>query len=691
MPDPLETNGLVATGGPTSRWDAALAHMVQAGPSLLFGLRLWGAVCLSLYVAFWLELDNAYWAGTSAALVCQPHLGASLRKGRFRMIGTLVGAFSIVALTAVFPQNRAGFMIGLALWGGMCALAATLLRNFAAYAAALAGFTAAIIAGDELGVVGGVNGQAFSFAIARTSEIWIGIVCATIVLAGTDLGDASRRLAMLLAELSCHIADRFAVTLQHAGSASMETQPIRHELIRQVIALDAVFDEAIGESSALRYHSPMLSTAIDGLFDAIAAWRIAAVRLKCLPDEESQRDADTVMQLLPEQLRLTLLADDPRRWIDAPVRLRNQCELAIGILAGTPVTTSSQRLLVDQLTMVLTSLSRVLDGLEMLRSHRAPDPLPRRRAGLDVPDWLPALVNAARAVLVIAALELFWIVSEWPDGATAITWGAIVVIVFATRADEAYTTAAKFTAGTGLAAACAAIVLLAVLPRVETFAGFAMVIGLYLVPMGALMAQPSLAAIFMPMAGNFLPLLRPANQMIYNDLQFYNAALAVVAGCGVGALSFRLLPPLSPRFRCRRLLDLTLRDLRRVATDPIGRSSENWKGRMYGRLAALPDQAEPLQRAQLLAALSVGTEMIELCQLAARVGLSSELKPALEDLGRGDSLAALARLTRLDRRLSAVGGRNDLMSSAARARSQILAICDALVQHREYFGAGATV
>ena len=61
-----------------------------AGPALLFGLRLWASVCLALYVAFWLELDEPFWAGTSAAIVCQPRLGASLRKGWFLMIGTLV-------------------------------------------------------------------------------------------------------------------------------------------------------------------------------------------------------------------------------------------------------------------------------------------------------------------------------------------------------------------------------------------------------------------------------------------------------------------------------------------------------------------------------------------------------------------------------------------------------------------------
>ncbi|HEY2532006.1 MAG TPA: FUSC family protein, partial [Xanthobacteraceae bacterium] len=124
------------------------------GPPLLFGLRLWASVCLALYVAFWLQLDNAYWAGTSAAIVCQPRLGASMRKAWFRMIGTLAGAVAIVLLTALFPQNRVAFLAGLAIWGAACAFVTTLLRNFAAYAAALAGYTAAIIASDQLGATG---------------------------------------------------------------------------------------------------------------------------------------------------------------------------------------------------------------------------------------------------------------------------------------------------------------------------------------------------------------------------------------------------------------------------------------------------------------------------------------------------------------------------------------------------------
>ena len=204
--------GATFSSGPLAR------ALKAAGPPVLFGLRLWASVCLALYVAFWLELDHAYWAGTSAAIVCQPHLGASLRKGWFRIIGTVIGGVAIVVLTAFFPQDRVLFLIALALWGAACALVAILLRNFAAYSAALAGYTAAIIASDELGATGGLNGAAFMLAATRASEICIGIVAAGVVLAGTDLSGARRRLARLFADIAIEICEGFTRTLMRTDS-----------------------------------------------------------------------------------------------------------------------------------------------------------------------------------------------------------------------------------------------------------------------------------------------------------------------------------------------------------------------------------------------------------------------------------------------------------------------------------------
>jgi uncharacterized membrane protein YccC len=174
----------------------------------------------------------------------------------------------------------------------------------------------------------------------------------------------------------------------------------------------------------------------------------------------------------------------------------------------------------------------------------------------------------------------------------------------------------RFVIGYVLATLFTALIAFAVLPGLETFEAFSLAIGLYLVPVGALMAQPWQTVTFTAMVIAFVPLLAPANQMSYDPMQYYNFALAIVTGLSAAALSFRLLPPLSPAFRTRRLLTLTLRDLRRLATGPIPRAPVDWEGRICGRLAALPDAAEPLQRSQLLAALSVSNGIIQLRHIA---------------------------------------------------------------------------
>ena len=229
------------------------------------------------------------------------------------------------------------------------------------------------------------------------------------------------------------------------------------------------------------------------------------------------------------------------------------------------------------------------------------------------------------------------------------------------------------------------------LPGLETFEAFSLAIGLYLVPAGALVAQPWQTVTFTAMVIGFVPLLSPANQMSYDTLQFYNFALAINAGSGVGAVSFRLLPPLSPAFRTRRLLALTLRDLRRLATGPIPRAPGDWEGRICGRLAALPDAAEPLQRSQLLAALAVGSEIIQLRHIASSLGLGPDLDAALEALAQGNSAIATKWLARLDDRLASLPGAGSESALALQARGSILVITEALIAHASYFDAGAPV
>jgi hypothetical protein len=104
---------------------------------------------------------------------------------------------------------------------------------------------------------------------------------------------------------------------------------------------------------------------------------------------------------------------------------------------------------------------------------------------------------------------------------------------------------------------------------------------------------------------------------------------------------------------------------------------------MYGRLLALPDAAESSPGAQILAALSVGTGIIQLRRIARSMDLRSELDAALEALRRGNIALTTARLDRLDGALAARSG-----AAALQARARVLAMSEVLTQHAAYFGAG---
>jgi len=86
--------------------------------------------------------------------------------------------------------------------------------------------------------------------------------------------------------------------------------------------------------------------------------------------------------------------------------------------------------------------------------------------------------------------------------------------------------------------------------------------------------------------------------------------------------------------------------------------------------------------------LSVGTEIIHLRRITPQIGIGSELDLALAEFAQGSSVAARARLAKLDRRLASLPASHSATSVAVRVRSRLLSVCDALAQHRPYFDAG---
>jgi uncharacterized membrane protein YccC len=289
--------------------------------------------------------------------------------------------------------------------------------------------------------------------------------------------------------------------------------------------------------------------------------------------------------------------------------------------------------------------------------------------------------------VVIGAVMLFWVISQWPSGASAMVFTAIGVILLPTRigSGSSSTAGLYFVVGTALATVFAAIIAFAVLPKLDTFFEFCLAIGLILVPAGAGMAQSRATILFVPMASFFIPLLAPTNEMTYDTVGFYNNSIAIVGGLGIAVFSFALLPPLSPAYQTRRLLAAGLRDLRRLILRPKERIAEDWEGRFYGRLTAMPDQATPLERARLVVALVVGTQIIELRRIMGGSASLADLDSALAALIRQGVVPAIDRLADVDRALAAAETTN-----ALRARAGILAISEALAQHAAFFAMGAS-
>jgi len=660
----------------------SLAEWLSAAtPAFLFALRLWASVCLTYYVTFALQLSDPTWAVTTAAIVCTPVLGASLRKSFFRMIGTILGAIGIVILAALVRQDRIDFLVGLALWCAASAFIATLLRNFAAYAAALAGYTAAILASDVLGQVGTTNGDVTFLAINRAIEICMGILCAGVVLALTDLGHSRRKLATELASLTTAIMDGFADCFRIASSDLTQFQGLRRDLLRRVIALDPTIDAAIGEASDLRYRSPVLQRAVSGFVETISAWRKAAYQIALNRDPATERDARAVYNELPRDG----LSPDPSGSAKTPAELRSACCSAVRSLTRFNAETPSQRLLADSAAQGMLGMARALNGLTGVVDP--PDMIPiRGTARFHVADWLPPTINALRAFLAIGAISLFWIASAWPNGASAITFCAIIVVLLPLQGDVAFSASMTFLKGCVLGSGIAAVLVFAILPRATTFPTLCLALALPLLPLGFLLARAKNPLFYFACAVNFLPMLSINNTISFDASQFWNTASAILVGIAVGAVAMLILPQLSPTIRTSRLLALTLADLRRLARGALSRRREDdWESRIVARFLAMPEQAEPVERAELVAAMAVGNHIVRLRRVAPRFVPGAAVDAALHALAEGRSSEAIGRLRDIDSQLAALPRSGPGSRAALGLRAGLLMLCGQLAAYAPYY------
>jgi uncharacterized membrane protein YccC len=236
--------------------------------------------------------------------------------------------------------------------------------------------------------------------------------------------------------------------------------------------------------------------------------------------------------------------------------------------------------------------------------------------------------------------------------------------------------------GSGIAAA----LVFGILPRATTFPSLCFALGLALVPLGFLLARARTPLFFFAASVNFLPMLSINNTITFDASQFWNSSSAILAGIAFGAVAMLIVPPLSPAIRTSRLLSLTLADLRRLARRAsTRRRDDRWQGRGFARLLAMPEQAEPVERAKLVAAVAVGNEIMRLGRVAPRFVPGAAVDGALQALAGGRSGQAIERLEDIDRLLAALPRAKSGSRIVLGLRAGLRMICGQLAEYASYF------
>ncbi len=145
-----------------------------------YGLRNAIAMCLALSTAYVLQLDEPYWAMTSAAVVSFPTPGGVISKSLGRIAGSILGAFAALVIMGHVLSDPWLLTLAMATWLAICTLIASQFHNNVAYAFSLAGYTAAIIAFPLLNTVSTTT--LWAVAQSRVCEVMVGILSGGLMM-----------------------------------------------------------------------------------------------------------------------------------------------------------------------------------------------------------------------------------------------------------------------------------------------------------------------------------------------------------------------------------------------------------------------------------------------------------------------------------------------------------------------------
>lgn len=530
-----------------------------------FATRLALAMLLAYYVSFSIQLASASSAGVCVGIVLQPSPGMAISKAFYRTLGTLAGGAAALLIGALFPQDRTMLLLAIAAWLACCTFVASLLRDFRAYGAVLAGYTAAIIC------VGQIDAPAnlLLTTLDRVAAILIGILCVALVNAVFIVASAH---AHLLAELRRQLDDARSTALAVLGAGARPLRDVSLARAADLLALrtDAAYASAELADGLRRNHAA--TAAVAALLDMLAASRELGRALASVP--EVSPDARTFLDAAAESLR----AGTPPAPIPVPAALPDAL-----------ITERAASLLRDH-----TRARRAIDATET----GVLDGLPPHSAIPSDPDMEAAVLNAARAAIASGLGGVLCVVGNDPTTTLLLIQLSAFVALLGLQPNPS-ASAAAFLPGLLPAAGLAGAVAFVLLPSSSGFVPFALAVGPAAFLLGLVARHPATAGYGPAMLIYFTILLSPSNVEAFSLPAFVNLVLQLAVATVLTILAFRFILPVSPRRRLLRIADKVVRSLQHALRDGGAAQGRNRSDRQpslaYDRLAQAQQWAKARQ------------------------------------------------------------------------------------------------
>ena len=657
--------------GPGARLLDALDRWVPKPAAWAFAFRIWSAMMLALYAAFWLQLDSASSAAVGVAILAQPKRGQALSKALYRFLGTLVGGAVAIVLMALFAQDRVLLLVGFTVWLGCCVFVAQFLQDTRAYGAMLSGYTVAIIAVAHIDA----PQTTFDAAVGRVAAIAVAIV--TITFINDALASPSTWQS-----LRPRLADAFAAARNFAREALTQGDPGPERtaaLIRTIAPMRADAGAIAGELDDGVHRAAGARSAIAALYVLAAASRALAAAMARLPEPDGLvREAHALaLRSVSQDGSAADLARDG-------ARLRNLVDEGLG---------GGERPLDEVMALqraldVANAATFAEDGLRALGDGHAPlrdVALPTHR------DFQVALRAAFRVAIAFGLTAGFFILAGLPQTSFALVQVAATCALSSVTPDPR-----KFALGVlmgmPLAALFAGTILFVFLNGNQGFPLLAIAMAPVVFLACFLSLHPPtftvgfISLVFTPV------LIAPENPQSYDPQTFLMNALLVVIAAVILFLTVRLVLPISASQHRAFALEEARRDLAEALAgeggDATTRTSLN-ADRLF-QFSAWNSGSGAVRRASLhhafaLAQLEAAAARAhaQLRQLRHRDGLVEKIGQAREALAAGHA-EALDRAA-VDLIRAASGESREVRLMLARAITDLATASRVVRRHGRFF------